>query len=94
MITGSAALQGRGQRLWAAHEDAIAGALADLLGIPAPDPAPQILAHQILGIHPLALRMAELWSTQDVPDEQVKQRVLDLIERSFDLLEAGLARPA
>lgn len=90
MIAGSAALQGRGQQLWVAHEDAIAAALADLLDAPSTDLTAQILAHQVLVIHPLELRVAEQWADQGLPVEHVRHRVLDLINRSFDILEQGL----
>ena len=92
VMAGSAALQGRGQQMWAAHEDAIATALTGLLGAGPADPTPQILAHQVLSIHPLALRMAELWAQQGLSGDQVRERVLDLINRSFDILEQGLGR--
>jgi AcrR family transcriptional regulator len=90
VMTGSAALLGRGQQMWAEHEDAIATALAELLGVPPANPITQILAHQVLGIHPLALRMADLWAAQGLPGDLVTERVLDLINRSFDVLEKGL----
>jgi AcrR family transcriptional regulator len=92
VMAGSAALQGRGQQMWAAHEDAIAAALADLLGAAPADPTPRILAHQVLDVHPLALRMAEQWTAEEMPDDRVRERVLDLINRSFDILEQGLGR--
>lgn len=92
VMAGSAALQGRGQQMWAAHEDAIAWALADLLGLDAAeDPTPRVLAHQVLSVHPLALRMAEEWAEQGVPGEEARERVLAVINRSFDILERGLA---
>jgi hypothetical protein len=76
--------------MWAAHEDAIAAALVDLLDASPTDPTPQVLAHQVLAVHPLALRMAEQWADRGLPDDQVRERVLDLINRSFDILELGL----
>jgi AcrR family transcriptional regulator len=94
VMAGSAALQGRGQQMWAAHEDAIAAALAELLDAPSTDPTPQIVAHHVLAVHPLALRMAEQWADQGRSDNEVRDRVLDLINRSFDILERGLAQRA
>ncbi|WP_281177966.1 TetR family transcriptional regulator [Actinospica robiniae] len=89
VMAGSAALQGRGQQMWATHEDAIAAALAELLGAAPADPTPRILAHQVLSIHPLALRVAEELTAQGVEDVEAKERIRDLINRSFDILEHG-----
>lgn len=88
-MAGSAALQGRGQQMWAAHEDAIAAALAGLLGADPTDPTPRILAHQVLSIHPLALRVAEELTARGVPDDEARERIKELINRSFDILEHG-----
>ena len=92
VMAGSAVLQGRGQQMWAAHEDAIASALAQAMDTPADDPTPQVLASQALGIHPLALRMAERWSEGGLPAEEVRGRVLDMINRWYDVLEQGIER--
>jgi AcrR family transcriptional regulator len=92
VMAGSAALQGRGQQMWAAHEDAIAVALAELLGLPPADPTARILSHQALAVHPLALRMAEQWADEGLSGGEVKSRVLELINRAFDLMEKGIGR--
>ena len=83
--------RGRGQRVSATHEDAVATALAGALGTPPGDPTPRIPARQVLAVRPPALRTAERWSGQGPPGAQVKQRLPDLVNRSFDLLEPGLA---
>jgi hypothetical protein len=36
-------------QMWAAHEGAIASALAEAMGVPADDPTPYVLAGQALG---------------------------------------------
>ncbi|ACU72783.1 transcriptional regulator, TetR family [Catenulispora acidiphila DSM 44928] len=92
VMAGSAVLQGRGQQMWAAHEDAIAAALAEAMGAAVDDPTPQVLASQALGTHPLALRMAERWSDAGLAAEEVQRRVLDLINRWYDVLEEGIGR--
>jgi AcrR family transcriptional regulator len=90
VMGGSATLRGRGRLMWAAHEDAIAGALAELLGAAPDDPTPQILANQVLNVHPLALRMAEQWANQGIGADEVNERVIELIDKAFDILERGI----
>jgi AcrR family transcriptional regulator len=88
VMAGSAALQGRGQQMWAQHEDTIAAALTEVGGLDAMTAL--VVAHQVLAVHPLALRMVERWTTQGAPPEDVRARVLVLIDRAFDLIEQGL----
>jgi AcrR family transcriptional regulator len=90
VLAGSTHLQARGQQMWASHEDAIAGALAEQLGAGADDPTARVLAHQVLSIHPMMLRMVELWTLDGDPPDKVRDRALDLINRSFDILECGI----
>jgi len=90
VMAGSTHLQARGQQMWASHEDAIAGALAERLGASAEDPTARVLAHQVLSIHPMVLRMVELWTQQGDPPDRVRDRALQLINRAFDILEHGL----
>ena len=90
VLAGSTLLQARGQQMWASHEDAIAGALAGQLGAGAEDPTARVLAHQVLSIHPMMLRMVELWTEQGEPPVEVRDRALQLINRAFDILERGL----
>lgn len=93
VMTGSATLRGRGQQMWEAHEDVIAHALAELLGTEPGDPTPQILANQVLNVHPLALRMAEQWVNEGIEGDEVRARVIELIDKAFDILERGIAAP-
>lgn len=86
VLAGSTLLQARGQQMWADHEDAIATALsADVDDLTA-----AVLAHQVLGIHPMALRKVEQWTREGTPDDEVRERVLGLINRAFDLLDRGV----
>jgi AcrR family transcriptional regulator len=94
VLAGSTLLQARGQQMWAGHEDAIAHALAGLLGTDAEDPTPRVLAHQVLSIHPMVLRMVQVWTQQGVAPDEVRDRALALINRAFDILERGLPQPA
>ncbi|MGZ0145850.1 TetR/AcrR family transcriptional regulator [Kribbella sp. WER1] len=87
VLAGSALLQARGQQLWASHEDAVAGALAaDVDELTA-----KVLAHQVFSIHPLALRMAERWTVEGASPEEVRDRVVALINRAFDLLDRSVS---
>jgi len=91
VLAGSTLLQARGQQMWASHEDAIAGALAERLGAGADDATARVLAHQVLSIHPMMLRMVELWTEQGEPPVEVRDRALQLINRAFDVLEHGFS---
>jgi AcrR family transcriptional regulator len=87
VLAGSALLQARGQQLWARHEDAVAGALAaDVDEVTA-----RVLAHQVFSIHPLALRMVERWTEEGAGPDEVRERVLGLIGRAFDLLDRSVS---
>ena len=90
VLAGSTHLQVRGQQMWASHEDAIAGALAGQLRADAEDPTARVLAHQVLSIHPMMLRMVEIWTQRGDPPDQVRDHALQLINRAFDVLEHGL----
>jgi AcrR family transcriptional regulator len=90
VLAGSTLLQVRGQQMWAGHEDAIAHALAGLLGVDGEDPTARVLAHQVLSIHPMVLRMVEVWTRQGAAPDEVRDRALALINRAFDILERGL----
>jgi len=90
VLAGSTLLQARGQQMWAGHEDAIAHALAGLLGADSEDPTARVLAHQVLSIHPMVLRMVEVWTQQGAAPDEVRDRALCLINRAFDILERGL----
>jgi AcrR family transcriptional regulator len=91
VLAGSTHLQARGQQMWASHEDAIAGALAAQLDADAEDPTARVLAHQVLSIHPMMLRMVEIWTERGDPPAVVRDHALQLINRAFDILEHGLA---
>jgi AcrR family transcriptional regulator len=90
VLAGSTLLQARGQQMWASHEDAITQALAALLGMDGEDPTPRVLAHQVLSIHPMILRMVELWTQRGAAPDEVRDRALRLIDRAFDILERGI----
>lgn len=90
VLAGSTHLQVRGQQMWASHEDAIAGALAGQLRAGAEDPTARVLAHQVLSIHPMMLRMVEIWTQRGDPPDQVRDHALQLINRAFDVLQHGL----
>jgi AcrR family transcriptional regulator len=90
VLAGSTRLQARGQQMWASHEDAIARALAEQPGAEVDDLTARVLAHQVLSIHPMILRMAELWAGQGTGPEQVRELAQRLINRAFDILEGGL----
>ena len=92
VMAGSALLRGRGQQMWAAHEDAVAVGLADLLHLPPTDPTPVVLAHHVFGIHPLALRKAQAWATDGLAPDQVREQVRRLIDRAYDLLDTAVAQ--
>jgi AcrR family transcriptional regulator len=91
VLAGSTLLQARGQQMWAGHEDAIAHALAGLLGVDGEDLTARVLAHQVLSIHPMVLRMVEVWTQQGAAPDEVRERALALINRAFDILERGLS---
>jgi len=93
VLASSIRLQAREQQMWSGHEDVIAQALAEGLGAGREDPTARVLAHQVMGIRPMALRMAEMWTQQGVAPDEVRERVLRLINRAFDILERGLSRP-
>ena len=65
-------------------------ALAEQLGADAEDPTARVLAHQVLSIHPMMLRMVEIWTEQGEPPAAVRDRALHLINRAFDILTRGL----
>jgi AcrR family transcriptional regulator len=92
VLAGSTHLQARGQQMWASHEDAIAGALAAQLGAGAEDPTARVLAHQVLSIHPMMLRMVEMWTQRGEPPAEVRDRALQMIGRAFDILEQGMGQ--
>jgi AcrR family transcriptional regulator len=91
VLAGSTRLQVRGQQMWESHEDAIARALAGQLGADPGDLTARALAHQVLSIHPMVLRMAEQWARDGIPPEEVRDRALRLINCTFDILDRGLA---
>jgi AcrR family transcriptional regulator len=93
VLAGSTHLQARGQQMWASHEDAVALALAERLGVGSKDPTARVLAHQVLSIHPMTLRMVEVWTQQGATPDQVRDQALHLIDRAFDILEHGLSWP-
>jgi hypothetical protein len=88
VMAGSAALQGRGQQMWAQHEDAVAKSLTELGGLDATTAL--VVAHQVLAVHPLALRMVERWTNEGRASADVRDLALALINRDFDLIEQGL----
>jgi hypothetical protein len=51
----------------------------------------RILAHQVFNIHPLALRMVERWTEEGLEAEEIRDRVLALVNRAFDLLDRSVA---
>jgi AcrR family transcriptional regulator len=87
VYTGSTHLQARGEQIWADHEDAIAAVLAERLG---DELTARVLAHQVLSTHRMVLRRVEAWIQQGVAPDEVRDRALDLINRSFDILERGI----
>jgi AcrR family transcriptional regulator len=91
VLAGSTRLQARGQQMWASHEDSVAQALAGRLGVDADDPTPRVLAHQVLSIAPMIMRMAEVWTQEGATSDEVRDRALRLVNRSFDILEHGMA---
>jgi AcrR family transcriptional regulator len=94
VLAGSTLLQARGQQLWAGHEDAIAQALAERLNADREDLTARVLAHQVLSIHPMVLRMVEAWTQQGAAPDEVRDRALRLINRAFDILERGGSLPS
>jgi hypothetical protein len=50
----------------------------------------RVLADQVLSIHPMALRMADKWAREEIPADQVRDRVLTLINHAFDILDHSL----
>lgn len=93
VMADSNTLQAHGQRIWATHENAITEALAGLLNTPPDDPTPRVLANQTLNIHPLAIRMADQWTRQGLPLEQVRTHITQLINRAFDILDPSKPPP-
>ncbi|MBY8888718.1 TetR/AcrR family transcriptional regulator [Streptomyces sp. PTM05] len=91
VMMGSLHLQARGQQMWTRHETAIAQGLAELWGLPEGDPTALVVAHQVLSLHPLALRLTEEWAAAGMPAQEIDARVRRLIDRGFDLIESGLA---
>ena len=86
VLAGSPLLQAKGQQMWAWHEDAVAAALAEEVG----ELTARILAHQVFNIHPLALRMVERWTEEGLEADEIRERVLALVNRAFDLLDRSL----
>lgn len=91
VLAGSTILQARGQQMWSSHEDAITHALAERLGTDDEDPTARVLAHQVLSVHPMVLRMVEVWAQQGAAPAEVRDRALRLINRAFDILDRGLS---
>ncbi|WP_327139224.1 TetR family transcriptional regulator [Nocardia sp. NBC_01327] len=91
VLAGSTTLQARGQQMWADHEDALTLGLAELLGTAPDDPTPRVLAHQTLSVHSMTVRMVDIWTRAGIPGPEVRERALGLINRSFDILDRGLA---
>jgi AcrR family transcriptional regulator len=89
VLVESTVLQARAERLRTEVEDALASALEVQLGL-AGDLA-RVVAHQTLGVLPLTNRMVDVWIRQGAPPEEVERRAATLIDRSFDILEHGLA---
>ncbi|RZU10288.1 TetR family transcriptional regulator [Kribbella rubisoli] len=87
VLSGSPLLQAKGQQMWAWHEDAVADALAAEVD----ELTARILAHQIFNIHPLALRMVERWTEEGLEADEIRERVLALVNRAFDLLDRSVA---
>jgi hypothetical protein len=77
--------------MWSSHEDAITHALAERLGTDDEDPTARVLAHQVLSVHPMVLRMVEVWAQQGAAPAEVRDRALRLINRAFDILDRGLS---
>jgi AcrR family transcriptional regulator len=92
VLASSTRLQARGQQMWASHEDAIALSLAEWLGVGSEDATPRVLAHQVLSIHQMTVRMVEVWNQQGATPDETRDRALRLINRAFDILEHGLAQ--
>ena len=44
---------------------------------------------KVLSIHPMTLRMIEMWTRRGDPPDKVRDRALQLINRAFDILEHG-----
>ncbi|TDW22573.1 TetR family transcriptional regulator [Kribbella kalugense] len=86
ILGSSALLQAKGQQMWAWHEDAVAAALATEVD----ELTARVLAHQVFSIHPLALRMVELWTQEGVEADEIRDRVVALINRAFDLLDRSV----
>jgi len=86
VLAGSPLLQAKGQQMWAWHEDAVAAALAEEVG----ELTARILAHQVFNIHPLALRMVERWTEEGLEADAIRERVLALVNRAFDLLDRSV----
>lgn len=87
IVAGSTHLQARSERMWAEHEDAVTAALAGRLGVDDEDPTARVLAHQVLSAHRMVVRMAEVWNQQGMAPDEVRNRALALINRTFDILE-------
>lgn len=86
VLAGSPLLQAKGQQMWAWHEDAVAAALAEEVD----ELTARILAHQVFNIHPLALRMVERWTEEGLEADEIRERVLALVNRAFDLLDRSV----
>lgn len=89
VLAGSTLLQARGQQMRANYEDALTLALAGRLGVGDDDPVPRVLAHQVLAIPFLVIRMEELWAERGVAPDEVRDRSARLVNSSFDILERG-----
>jgi AcrR family transcriptional regulator len=76
IVAGSTRLLGRAEQMRSRHEDAVAAVLATRLAAAADDPTPAIVANQVLAVQPLAVRHAGDTAA--------------LVDRAFDLIEAGL----
>jgi hypothetical protein len=93
---GSTLPQARAQQVRARHEDDVAAALTARLGLPAGDPVPRLLAHQVLDVPPLAFGLAETARLAGAGAADIRRRTEQLVNYAFDIWEnsaAALAGP-
>jgi AcrR family transcriptional regulator len=90
VIAGSPALQTRERQVVARYADALAGLLAEDLGVPADDIQVRVAANAMIGVHAALLDVTRRRVLADDRPELLARDLTELGQRAFALLERGL----
>jgi AcrR family transcriptional regulator len=91
VIAGSPALQARERQVVAHYADALAGLMAEDLGVPADDVEVRVAANAMIGVHAALLDVNRRRVLADDRPERLARDLRELGQRAFALLERGLA---